>query len=326
VSALISVPELAEALRSERPPVVLDVRWALAGPPGRSRYDVGHIPGARFVDLDKDLSAPPGGSGQHYGGGRHPLPEPEAFTRAMRQVGVSADRPVVVYGEEDGFGPARAWWCLRYFGHPEVRFLDGGFPAWRAAGLPVESALPDVVPGDFEAHPGGMPLLDADGAARMAREGVLLDARAGERYRGESELVDPVAGHIPGALNAPTDGNTTGAGTFRSAADLRKRFAGLGVNDESAVGVYCGSGVSAAHEVLALTLAGIPAALYVGSWSDWVSDPRRPVATGREPDPGRTEPEHVRSDRDPSDAQGATRQGPPGERVAEHTRGGERRG
>jgi thiosulfate/3-mercaptopyruvate sulfurtransferase len=285
VSALISASELSEALQSDRSPVVLDVRWALTGPPGRSRYDVGHIPDARFVDLDKDLSAPPGGSGQKYGGGRHPLPEPAAFTQAMRLLGVSADRPVVVYGEQDGFGPARAWWCLRYFGHPAVRFLDGGFPAWLAAGLPVETATPDVVPGDFEAQPGGMALLDADGAARMAREGVLLDARAGERYRGESELLDPVAGHIPGALNAPTDKNVARTGGFLSPEELRKRFAGLGVGDTGEVGVYCGSGVSAAHQVLALELAGIHASLYVGSWSDWVADPSRPVATGMRPDP-----------------------------------------
>ncbi|MEQ4208755.1 sulfurtransferase [Actinopolymorpha sp. B9G3] len=313
MSALISVSELSETLRSDRPPAVLDVRWALTGPPGRSRYDVGHIPGARFVDLDKDLSAPPGGSGQRYGGGRHPLPDAEAFSQAMRQAGVWADRAVVVYGEQDGFGPARAWWCLRYFGHTAVQFLDGGFPAWMAAGLQVESTTPDVAPGDFEAQPGGMALLDADGTARMAREGVLLDARAGERYRGESELVDPVAGHIPGALNAPTDANTSGSGGFRAAAELRKRFAGLGVKPESPVGVYCGSGVSAAHEVLALELAGIPAALYVGSWSDWVSDPSRPVATGTHPDPPGAQP-------------GAQQSPPTGGWFAEHARGGERQG
>ncbi|MGH3487689.1 MAG: sulfurtransferase [Actinopolymorphaceae bacterium] len=294
MSPLISASELSDALRSDRPPIVLDVRWALTGPPGRSRYDVGHIPDARFVDLDKDLSAPPGGSGQDYGGGRHPLPDPAAFAHAMRQLGVSAERPVVVYGEQDGFGPARAWWCLRYFGHPSVRFLDGGFAGWTAAGLPVDTVTPDVPPGDFVALPGGMPMLDADGAARMAQEGVLLDARAGERYRGESELLDPVAGHIPGALNAPTDKNVGRTGEFLPPDELRKRFAGMGVSEASAVGVYCGSGVSAAHQVLALSLAGIRAALYVGSWSDWVSDPSRPVATGTQPDPRPGRPSSAR--------------------------------
>jgi thiosulfate/3-mercaptopyruvate sulfurtransferase len=296
VTALITAPELALALESRPTPVVLDVRWALTGPPGRGRYAVGHIPGARFVDLDKDLSGPPGGSGNAYGNGRHPLPDPERFGAAMRRAGVSVDTPVVVYGEQDGFGPARGWWCLRYYGHPDVRFLDGGFQAWTDAGLPVETAAADIDAesadssdsGDFEARPGGMPLLDADGAARLARDGVLLDARTPERYRGESELLDPVAGHIPGAVNSPTVDNTDGGGRFRAAEDLRKRFAGLGVTEAVEVGAYCGSGVSAAHEVLALELAGVRASLYVGSWSDWVSDPDRPVATGLSP--GRAQP------------------------------------
>jgi len=283
VSALISAHELAELLRSDRPPVVLDVRWTLVGPTGRGRYDVGHIPGARFIDLDKELSAPPGGSGQRYGNGRHPLPDPELFSEAMRQAGVSDTTPVVVYGEPDGFGPARAWWCLRYFGHPDVRFLDGGFLAWTDARLPVDNAVPVVSRGRFEARPGGMPMLDASGAAQVSRDGVLLDARAAERYRGERETMDPVAGHIPGAVSAPTDQNLDPAGRFRPGADLRRRFTALGATETKPVGTYCGSGVSAAHEVLALELAGIRAALYVGSWSDWVSDPSRPVATGADP-------------------------------------------
>jgi thiosulfate/3-mercaptopyruvate sulfurtransferase len=202
----------------------------------------------------------------------------------MRRAGVSAGRPVVVYDDADSTAAARAWWLLRYFGHTSVRVLDGGYRAWTAVGEPV-SAGPAILvtPGDFTASPGHMALLDADGAAELARTGLLLDARAGERYRGEKEHVDPVAGHIPGAVSAPTADNLYTDGTFRTASDLAARFAGLGAAGDPAapaVGVYCGSGVTAAHEVLALTLAGIPAALYVGSWSNWITEPDRPIATG----------------------------------------------
>jgi thiosulfate/3-mercaptopyruvate sulfurtransferase len=182
---------------------------------------------------------------------------------------------------------ARAWWVLRYFGHEKVHVLDGGFRAWVTARLPVTAAEVPVAVGDFTAVPGNMPLLDADGAAAAARVGLLLDARAGERYRGAVEPVDPVAGHIPGAVSAPTAENVRADGTFKTPAELRERFASLGgaaAWSTGAVGAYCGSGVTAAHEVLALALTGVPAALYVGSWSNWVADPSRPVATG--PDPG----------------------------------------
>ncbi|MCW2936911.1 MAG: Rhodanese domain protein, partial [Actinomycetia bacterium] len=222
---------------------------------------------------------------------------------AMRRLGVRGDRLVVVYDHADSMAAARAWWLLRYFGHPAVRVLDGGFRAWQAAGLPVEpaagadpgQAAGAGLPGDFTAEPGHLPLLDADAAAAVARHGVLLDARAGERYRGESEPVDPVAGHIPGAVSAPTAQNTAPDGTFRPASELAARFAAFlegaraegtfasvdtATPDPIRVGVYCGSGVTAAHEVLALALAGIPAGLYAGSWSQWITDPSRPVATG----------------------------------------------
>ncbi len=228
----------------------------------------------------------------------------------MRRLGVRGDRAVVVYDHADSMAAARAWWLLRYFGHPAVRVLNGGFRAWQAAGLPVQpcaGAVPAAPaseggpPGDFTAEPGHLPLLDADAAAAVARHGVLLDARTGERYRGESEPVDPVAGHIPGAVSAPTAQNVAPDGVFRPASELAARFAGLLVPDRGprvqgspaypgsadsagtgapAVGVYCGSGVTAAHEVLALALAGIPAGLYAGSWSEWITDPSRPVATG----------------------------------------------
>jgi thiosulfate/3-mercaptopyruvate sulfurtransferase len=287
---LIGVESLAAELAGAQPPVVLDVRWRLGGPPGIDSYRAGHLPGAVFVDLDSDLSGPKGA------GGRHPLPSPADFEAAMRLAGVRAGQPVVVYDDGDSTIAARAWWTLRYFGHDQVRVLDGGFRAWAAAGHPVTVDEPSVAAGDFTAVPGHLPVLDAAGAGALARSGVLLDARAGERYRGETEPVDPVAGHIPGALNAPTAANVGPDGRFRPPAELRERFTGLGIAigppgspdppgppGAPAVGAYCGSGVTAAHEVLALALAGVPAGLYVGSWSGWTADPSRPVATGPAP-------------------------------------------
>jgi thiosulfate/3-mercaptopyruvate sulfurtransferase len=289
---LITAPELAglpgvtvagagERMESPSNLTLLDVRWRLGGPPGRELYDAGHIPGAAFVDLDKDLAAPPGA------GGRHPLPATADFEHAMQRAGVRDGRPVVVYDDADSTAAARAWWLLRYFGHSSVRVLDGGLRAWAAGGYPVVATTqepPVVFAGRFTARPGQLGLLDAGGAASIARSGLLLDARAGERYRGEKEHVDPVAGHIPGAVSAPTAENVNPDGTFRPAADLAARFIALGAAGGAAVAAYCGSGVTAAHEVLALTLAGIPASLYVGSWSNWITDPARPVATG--PSPG----------------------------------------
>ncbi|MGW4798763.1 sulfurtransferase [Nonomuraea sp. NPDC004297] len=253
---------------------VLDVRWRLGGPPGLELYREGHIDGAAYCDLDADLAAPPGR------GGRHPLPDPAAFQRAMRRLGVRDGRPVVVYDDTGAMSAARAWWALRYFGHHDVRVLDGGLPAWAEAGLPVTKEIPEPAAGDFTARPGGMPSLTADEAAALAARGVLLDARAGERYRGEVEPVDPVAGHVPGAVSAPTTENVGPDGRFHAPEALRARFAGLGVREGAETGAYCGSGVTAAHEVLALAVAGLPATLYVGSWSDWITDPSRPIATG----------------------------------------------
>jgi thiosulfate/3-mercaptopyruvate sulfurtransferase len=273
---LISAPALAAELAGNPVPVLLDARWRLAGPPGIDSYRQDHLPGAVFADLDRDLAGPPGP------GGRHPLPDPAAFQAAMRAAGVGQDQPVVVYDDGDAMAASRAWWLLRYFGHPDVRVLDGGYRAWTAAGLPVTADEPAPAPGDFTAEPGHLPVLDAAGAQATARAGLLLDARAGERYRGEAEHVDPVAGHIPGAVSAPTAANANPDGTFRDPADLAARFTALGAVPEAdtPVGAYCGSGVTAAHEILALALAGIPAALYVGSWSDWITDPARPIATG----------------------------------------------
>ena len=271
---LVDVTTLAAELDLERPPTLLDVRWRLGGPPGRDDYLAGHLPGAVFADLDRDLAGPPGP------GGRHPLPDPAAAEQALRRLGVRAGRPVVAYDEADGSVAARAWWLLRWLGHPDVRVLDGGLRAWQDAGLPLETGEVEPEPGDLTARPGGMPVLDAAGAARVARTGRLLDARAVERYRGETEPVDPVAGRVPGAVSAPATGNVTDDGHFLPADVLRERYAAVGVEPGVAVGAYCGSGVTAAQTVLALELAGIGAALYAGSWSEWVTDPTRPVATG----------------------------------------------
>lgn len=274
-ATLICAKRLAELLgSSDRCPAVLDVRWQLGGPPGSDEYLRGHIPGAVYVDLDTELASAPGA------GGRHPLPDPAVFGEAMRAAGVSGGRPVVVYDAATSMAAARAWWLLRYFGHPDVSVLDGGLGAWAAAGLPVSADTPVVAPGDFAPRPGAMALLDASGAIETARRGVLLDAREPERFRGEHEPVDPVSGHIPGARSCPTAANVDADGRFLDPAVLRGAFERTGVAAGVPVGVYCGSGVTAAHEVLALELAGFPAALYAGSWSEWITDPDRPVARG----------------------------------------------
>ncbi|WP_369202530.1 sulfurtransferase [Streptomyces sp. PU-14G] len=280
MTAIISAATLASDLAAGSAPVLLDVRYKPGDPPGLPLYQKGHLPGAVYIDLESELAAKPAA-----GTGRHPLPTLDAFGTAMRRAGVSARRPVVVYdagGLGGGWAAARCWWLLRWAGHPDVRVLDGGLAAWEAAGNPLSTDTPDPDPGDFTPSPGGMRTLDADEAAALARHGILMDARAAERYRGEVEPLDPVAGHIPGAVSAPTTENLTDAGTFRSPHALADRFEALGATPGTEVGVYCGSGVSAAQEVLALHLAGIDAALYVGSWSEWTAEPRRPAATGPE--------------------------------------------
>ncbi|MGN9809741.1 sulfurtransferase [Micromonospora sp. BQ11] len=273
---LVEADRLAVELDRADPPTVLDVRWRLTGPPGRDDYAVAHLPGAVFVDLDTELCGPPGAAG------RHPLPDPAALQAALRAAGVRAGHPVVVYDGGDGMAAARAWWTLRWAGHRDVRLLHGGFPAWLAAGLPTTTAVPTPAAGDVEVRPGALPVLDAGRAAALAAadEGVLLDVRAAPRFRGETEPIDPVAGHVPGAVNVPAPGYVTD-GRFPGDDVLRERFAAAGVAADRPVGAYCGSGVTAAQAVLALHLAGRPdAALYVGSWSNWVADPSRPVATG----------------------------------------------
>jgi thiosulfate/3-mercaptopyruvate sulfurtransferase len=275
--AIIDVPELADALGSADPPTVIDVRWRLGGPPGQAEYVVGHIPGATFLDLEADLCGPPGA------GGRHPLPDPDDLEASLRAAGVRSGHPVVVYDGAEGQAAARAWWTLRWAGHEQVRVLDGGYAAWTAAGQPVETGEPPTRAGDIEVVPDSVAVLDADGAEALARTGLLLDARVPPRYRGETEPIDPVAGHIPGAVNLPMGRLVAGDGRLLPADELREAFGAAGVRPGSAtpVGAYCGSGVTAAHTLLALAVAGVDdVALYVGSWSNWVDDPLRPIATG----------------------------------------------
>ncbi len=256
---------------------VLDVRWQLGRDDGPERHGAGHVPGAVYVDLETDLADPPGPRG------RHPLPDRTRFAEAMRRCGVRADGPVVVYDDAAGTSAARAWWLLRHHGHCHVRVLDGGWSAWTGVGGPIETGAVTAAYGDFAAAPGDVRVVDAPGAAELARHGVLLDARAPERFRGEVEPVDPVAGHIPGAVNAPTVHNVAAggerAGRFRPPDELAEVYRAALVPGRQ-VGVYCGSGVTAAHDVLALELLGVHAALYPGSWSEWVTDPSRPVETG----------------------------------------------
>ncbi len=273
MSPLITVDDL-RALGAA--PVLVDVTWNLAGPPGKEAYDAGHLPGAYFVDLDTELAAAPGP-------GRHPLPAAITVTETFRRLGISsADTPVVVYDAANSMSAARAWWVFRYFGLTDVRVLDGGLAAWKAAGGEATVDAPAEGAGNFTATPGHLPVLDADGAAAVAAKGVLLDARAPERFAGEVEPMDPVAGHIPGAVNAPTTANVDETGRFLPPTDLQARFTALGVTPATDTAVYCGSGVTAAHEALALESAGLPATVYIGSWSEWITDPTRPVATGKD--------------------------------------------
>ncbi|MFJ8949547.1 sulfurtransferase [Streptomyces sp. NPDC102381] len=302
-----TVAELRELLASDAPPAVLDVRWVLGDPHGREHYAEGHIPGAVYVDLETELASAPTARG-----GRHPLPPITQLQDAARRWGLRQERPVVVYDDLGNTAAARAWWLLRYAGLERVTLLDGALVAWRSAGLLLESGHPATPPrGDVVLREGALPVADADGAAELAASGLLLDARAGERYRGEVEPVDPRAGHIPGAVSAPTGENLAADGTFLPADELRKRFAELvadaarpgagatgpsagaagpgtyaaepGANSAPRIGVYCGSGVTAAHEIAALEIAGFRAVLFPGSWSAWSTDPDRPATKGERP-------------------------------------------
>lgn len=277
MDVLISPSELADRLTDVR---LLDVRWTVMAPDGRPAYLAGHLPGAVFVDLDADLA-----DHSATGRGRHPLPTPQALAASARRWGLNDGDAVVVYDDWNGQAAARAWWLLRAAGVSNVRILDGGWAAWQRSGGPV--ATEEVVPvvGDItitSLH--GLAAVDADAVAAQAQspDNLVFDARAAARYRGDEEPLDPRAGHIPGAVSAPTAENLTADGTFKPVAELRERFDKLGAG-AAPVTVYCGSGVTATHQIAALAIAGYDAALYPGSWSAWSSDPQRPVATGPNP-------------------------------------------
>jgi thiosulfate/3-mercaptopyruvate sulfurtransferase len=264
---------------------IVDLRWALSGPPALDKYRAGHIPGAVYVDLDRDLSRP-------GGPGRHPLPDTDQFARVLGRIGVLPDTHVVAYDDGSGSVAARLWFMLRIHGHERASVLDGGYAAWLAAGLPVTKDEPAVA----QVPPPALRLdatrivdrvrvaqLLADRTDGGARRALVLDARAPERYRGETEPVDKRAGHIPGAVNAPFSGNLKD-GRFRPPEELRAIYERLGAGRASEVVASCGSGVTACHTLLALEMAGFEdGKLYVGSWSDWSSQPDAQVATGPEP-------------------------------------------
>lgn len=274
---LITARELAELISCGQPVSVLDVRWELAEPDGREAHSRGHVPGAVYVSLDEELS-------DHgvVGRGRHPLPSGAALQESARCWGLRNGVPVVVYDDWNRAGSARAWWVLTAAGIPEVRILDGGMSAWIAAGGDLETGAVTRQPGDVivrfpDLYHGALPTLTADEIAGF--EGVLLDARAPERFRGETEPVDPVAGHIPGARNAPSTAALNADGTFLAEKDLTRFFEERGVAGGE-VGAYCGSGVTAAVTIAALRATGVEAKLFPGSWSQWSNDPSREIATG----------------------------------------------
>jgi len=261
---------------------VLDVRWRLGAADGREQHAAGHVPGAVFVDLDTELALPADQHGPEQG--RHPLPTRESLQAAARRWGLDDGDAVVVYDDWSSLAASRAWWLLRHAGVADVRVLDGALPAWRDAGHPLETGPVTPAAGSVGLGWGHQPVLTADEAAALPGHGVLLDARAAERYRGEVEPVDPVGGHVPGARSAPTTQHLDDGGRFRPPGELRESFAAAGVRPGgAAAGAYCGSGVTASHTVLALELAGVRASLYPGSWSQWSNTPGRPVATGAEP-------------------------------------------
>ncbi|MCX7814686.1 MAG: sulfurtransferase [Tepidimonas ignava] len=282
---LIDAPTLAQALAGPRPPKVFDCSFELNDPAaGAHQYGQGHIPGARYAHLDHDLSARPGEP--RASGGRHPLPSREAFAQRLRAWGVQDDDTVVVYDRQGGMVCGRLWWMLRWCGHARAHVLDGGWAAWLAAGGEVATGAPDASPtetaGDFALREPLVRLCSVtDVAARLGDPTLtLVDARAAARYRGEVEPLDPVAGHIPGALNRPYTDNVAPDGRYKPPAQLRAEWqALLAGRDPHGVVVHCGSGVSAVPHVIALTLAGLPApTLMAGSWSEWCATPGLPCA------------------------------------------------
>ncbi|SON62166.1 Putative thiosulfate sulfurtransferase SseB [Mycobacterium simulans] len=277
---LISSAGLAELIRADTPVAILDVRWRLDEPDGRPAYDQGHIPGAVYVSLEEELS-------DHTiaGRGRHPLPSGRNLESAARRWGVQQDAPVVVYDDWNRAASSRAWWVLTAAGLPNVHILDGGLAAWRSGGRGLETGPVTPRPGNVtvphdDLYAGARPTLTAEQAG--AGIVTLLDARAPDRFRGDDEPVDAVAGHIPGAKNLPSGAVLTGDGTFVGEDTLVQLLSDRGIDRGAPLGAYCGSGVTASVVVAALAAQGSEVALFPGSWSQWSSDPNRPVARGLE--------------------------------------------
>ncbi|WP_460004697.1 sulfurtransferase [Microbacterium xylanilyticum] len=274
---LITVAELVALLAEGTEPRILDVRYRLGHSDGHENYLAGHLPGAVFADLEAELAAHGAPSD-----GRHPLPSDEELEQAARRWGIRQGQTVVVYDDTRSLPASRAWWALRRAGVVDVRVLDGGLSAWRAAGGAVEEGEVVPPPGDVVlGRPGAADVLDTDEVA--AWTGVLLDARAPERFRGETEPIDPVAGHIPGARNLPITEVLTDDGRFRSPSEIEAAFEAVGVGEEVPIAAYCGSGVTAAQLALAGALIGREVTVYPGSWSAWSNTPRRPVEVGPVP-------------------------------------------
>jgi thiosulfate/3-mercaptopyruvate sulfurtransferase len=275
-SMLLTQKDLA-GLLEEDDVVVVDCRFDLMNPPqGRAAWAAGHIPGAHYASLDEDLAAP-----ATPDSGRHPLPEAGTFSALLSLWGVGEDTLVVAYDASGGAIAARLWWLMRWAGHSRAALLDGGFPAWEAAGLPVNQSEPRAGHGQFRFETGQMPTLEvADIQEKLTRGTLtLMDARDPVRFAGGHEPIDPVAGHVPGALNRPFNLNLDEHGCFRDPQGLREEFESLLAGRPAAIASMCGSGVTACHNLFAMELAGLPAAaLYVGSWSGWITDPARPVA------------------------------------------------
>jgi thiosulfate/3-mercaptopyruvate sulfurtransferase len=279
---LVDVETLARCLgRSDW--IVVDCRFTLTEPQaGRAAYARGHVPGARYAHLDDDLARPPGAAE-----GRHPLPEHDRFVATLGGWGIGADDTVIAYDDGSGAIAARLWWLLRWIGHERCAVLDGGFAAWVAAGGAVEQVAPAHRARRHEPRrsAGARVVATAELAARQAAGDLLVDARAAPRYRGEQEPIDPKAGHVPGAHNRPFSANVTAEGRFRPPAELRAELGELlGDRDASRLIAMCGSGVTACHLLLAMEAAGLLGGqLYAGSWSEWIRDPARPIATGADP-------------------------------------------
>ena len=286
-TTLIDVASLRETTSgpAEGRPLVLDCRFDLGKPAaGREAYLTAHIPGARYADLNLDLSAPVSADS-----GRHPLPSPGLLAERFASFGIDEDTQVVAYDDANGSLAARAWWLLRWLGHTRVAVLDGGFKAWVAGGGAVESGGPErrAPQVKFAPQVNKDAVVTATDVLLALRDParLLVDARAPERFAGTVEPLDPVAGHIPGAVNHPFSGNLTADGRFLPAAELRSRWReSLAGTAPGNVILMCGSGVTACHNLLAMELAGLQGAkLYAGSWSEWIRDPERPVAHGNRP-------------------------------------------